>query len=78
MMTDRYMHSRYTGERYVGLLAQVREAKKQNITTIGIFLGSIRKDMKGIQSFPYEGNLVEWQDMAKGNAFIGQLIDLIS
>jgi len=73
-----YWAENHLGPRQRALLAQVRTAKVLGITTVGVFLGRISADIFPFQAMPYEGALIEWTDMTKGNSFIGVLINQIS
>jgi hypothetical protein len=68
----------YLGDRQRALLGQVQSVKSLGITSIGIYLGSIDKEIFPLQAMPYEGNLIEWNDLGTGNNFITVLIQQIS
>lgn len=68
----------YLGDRQRALLGQVQSVKALGITSVGIYLGSIDKDIYPLQAMPYEGNLIEWTDLGEGNSFITVLINQIS
>ena len=75
---DRGYYDSYRGPRAQALLAQIRSLKKIGIGTVGIYIGYLGPNQLPRHAAPYEGKLIEWTDLAKGNSFIGVLINQIS
>jgi len=76
--SGRYNYTNLIGERQRALLGQTRMMRELGIKSTGIYLGSISKDIFPVMAMPYEGNLIQWTDLGKGNSFINILINQIS